>query len=117
VSGHSYSIRSGLTHPTVQYVKSHLVFGQVVWSTWMKADKDCLEKVQKRAIRIVSGSRSETNEYRLRQLSFISFQERKHSLDMLQTYKVLKGHGGVKSDTWFQMASDRKRVTRLTTDP
>jgi hypothetical protein len=52
----------------------------------MKADKDCLEKVQKRAIRIVSGLRSETTEYRLRQLGLISLQERRHSLDMLQTY-------------------------------
>ncbi len=38
-----------------QYVWPHLEFATQSWASWTVADKECLEKVQKRAVKIVSG--------------------------------------------------------------
>jgi hypothetical protein len=38
-----------------QYVRPHLEFAVQAWSPWSDADKECLEKVPKRAVRMVSG--------------------------------------------------------------
>ena len=40
------------------YVRPHLEFAVQSWSPWTAADKEVLEKVQKRAIRMVSGLRA-----------------------------------------------------------
>ncbi len=40
------------------YVQPHLEFAVPAWSPWTKADSDVLEKVQKRAVSMVSGLKS-----------------------------------------------------------
>jgi hypothetical protein len=39
----------------VQYVRPHLEFASPVWSPWLESDKELLEKIQKRAVNMVSG--------------------------------------------------------------
>jgi hypothetical protein len=39
-------------------VQPHLEFAVPAWSPWTKADSDVLEKVQKRAVSMVSGLKS-----------------------------------------------------------
>ncbi len=48
-----------------QYVRPHLEFSTQAWSPWTEADKSCLEKVQQRAVRQVSGLTSTTYEGKL----------------------------------------------------
>ena len=38
-----------------QYVRPHLEFAVTAWSPWTEADKECLEKVQRRAVKMISG--------------------------------------------------------------
>ena len=38
-----------------QYVRPHLEFAAPAWSPWTQGDKETLEKVQRRAVRMVSG--------------------------------------------------------------
>ena len=45
-------------------------------------------------------------------------KERWHQLDMVQTYKILKGVDSVDKSTWFIPASEGQvRVTRMVADP
>jgi ribonucleases P/MRP protein subunit RPP40 len=37
-----------------QYVRPHLEFAVQAWSPWLQSDKDVLEKVQRRAVNMVS---------------------------------------------------------------
>ncbi len=39
----------------VQYVRPHLEFASPAWSPWLEADKELLEKIQRRAVNMVSG--------------------------------------------------------------
>jgi hypothetical protein len=69
-------------------------------------DKESLEKVQRRAISMISGLRSQQYEEKLRELGLCSLDERRHQLDMTQTFKILKGVDNVNKSTWFTPASE-----------
>jgi len=40
-----------------QYVRPHLEFSAPAWSPWLQGDKDTLEKVQEKAVKMVAASR------------------------------------------------------------
>jgi len=113
----SYRDRHVFMRLYAQYVRPHLEFAVQAWSPWTEADKECLEKVQKRAVKMVSGVKATDYESRLRELGHLTLEERRHQLDMQQVHRILSGKDRVKSDTWFKMASDGERVTRAAADP
>jgi hypothetical protein len=47
MNGQDYRDRHVFVRLYVQYVRPHLEFSVPAWSPWQKADKECLEKVQK----------------------------------------------------------------------
>ena len=51
-----------------QHVRPHLEFAVQAWSPWTVADRDALEKAQKRMVRQVDGLQSLEYEDRLREL-------------------------------------------------
>ncbi len=69
------------------------------WLLWTETDKECLERLQKRPVRIVSGLKAETYEDRLLELGLTMLEERRQRLDMQQTYRILMGGGEIRSDT------------------
>jgi len=101
----------------MQYVRPHLEYAVVAWSPWYEADKECLEKVQRRAVNMVSGLRAGSYEEKLKELGITTLEERRNHLDMLQTYKIMNGKDNVSRKTWFDMASDGQRATRQAADP
>jgi hypothetical protein len=50
----------------VQYVRPHLEFAAVAWSPWLEADKAVLEKIQQRAVSMVSVLKGATYEEKLK---------------------------------------------------
>ena len=100
-----------------QYVRPHLEFATPVWSPWSQADIECIEKVQRRAVAMVSGLAGASYEERLDELDMITLEERRHQYDMVQTYKILHGKEDVDAATWFEMAAATGRATRAATDP
>jgi ribonuclease P/MRP protein subunit RPP40 len=76
-----------------------------------------LEKVQKRALRMISGLEGKTYEERLKEVGLLSLEERRHQADMVQTYKIVKGRDMVKSETLFQSVTATGRATRSADDP
>jgi hypothetical protein len=100
-----------------QYVRPHLEFASPAWSPWTQTDKECLERVQKKAIRMVSGLESGNYEERLRELGLTTLEERRHRLDMAQTFKIVRRKENVERETWFKMACEGARATRQAADP
>ncbi len=87
------------------------------WSPWTETDKSCLEKMQQRAVRQVSGLTSTTYEEKLLELGLPTLKERRHQADMCMVHKILHGKGELKADTWFEMAGHGARAMRAGSDP
>jgi len=100
-----------------QYVRPHLEFAVPAWSPWAEGDKEALEKVQRRAVKMVSGLTGSDYEGRLRELEMTTLEERRHQMDMAQMFKIIKGHDDVDRSEWFDMAATAPRATRAAADP
>jgi hypothetical protein len=85
------------------------------WPPWSDGDKECLEKVQKRAVRMVSRLAPGSYMDRLKELGLLTLDERRHRLDMIQAYKFLREVDKIKKGILVFMASKRK--TRQAADP
>ena len=84
-------------------------FAVTAWSPWTEAEKECLEsleKVQRRAVWMVSWLASNDYNDRLAELGMETLEERRHRMDMAQVYKIVAGKDKVKSETWFTMGRE-----------
>jgi len=97
-----------------QYVRCHLEYGSPAWSPWQQKDIDVIERVQRRAVRQVSGLRSQSYEGRLIELGLESLQERRNRADQIQVFKTIRGIDNVNPDSWFQRVDINSRTTRYT---
>ena len=69
------------------------------------ADKELLEKVQRRAIMMVTNMKGSYEE-RLAILGMRTLEDRRLRGDLIETYKILTGKSDVKYQTWFQLAKN-----------
>lgn len=76
-----------------------------------------MERVQKRAVNMISGLKSRDYNERLKEPGITSLEDRRKQLDMIQTFKIMTGLSKVESETWFERAAEGGRATRLTADP
>jgi hypothetical protein len=65
-----------------QYVRPHLEFSSPAWSPWLQGDKDILEKVQEKAVNMVSGLKGNTYLEKCAELGLKSLEERRKDQDM-----------------------------------
>ena len=79
------------------------------WSPYNKADKEILEKVQRRAVMMVTNVRGSYEE-RLAELKIRTLEDRRVRGDMIETYKILTGKCNVSLETWFCLAKERDGV-------
>jgi hypothetical protein len=98
-----------------QYVLPHLEFAVQAWSPWLTKDIEVLEKVQKRAVNMVSGLKGTSYEEKLAELDMLTLEERRHQADMAQVYKILHRQDNVDRGQWFNLASERGLNTRMST--
>ena len=68
-----------------------------------------LEKVQRRATRLISGFKRLDYETRLRELNMFSLQRRYKRGDMIEVFKILTGLDNLKFDDLFELDVDGRR--------
>ena len=73
------------------------------------ADKLCLEKVQMRAVNMVSNIGKGSYIEKLSKLKLTTLEERRWRGDMIQTWRIMSGKDRVSVSTWFDMEVDRRR--------
>ena len=99
-----------------QFVRCHLEFAVPAWSPWTAADIDVLEKVQKRAVNLVTGLQAKTYEDKLSEIGISTLLERRVKNDMVQTYKIINGIDRVDFKIWFNLVGQTSHMqTRNTT--
>ena len=88
------------------YVRPHLEYAIQSWSPWLVQDKDVLEKVQKRALKMVSNLKGRTYEERLLETNMTTLEARRVRGDLIQMYRIMSGKDDVRPSIWFHTMAD-----------
>ena len=72
-------------------VRSHLEYGNVIWAPHLKRQSVIIEKVQRRATRLVPECKNMNYGERLRYLKLYSLKGRRLRGDLIQVFKIFKG--------------------------
>ena len=95
------------------YVRHHLEYSVQAWSPWAEADKELLESVQRRVLRMTTGLASRDYEEQLREVGLTTLEARRQRGDMIQVWKYLNHRQAVDPAVLFKMRSDvTERATR-----
>ena len=82
-------------------VRSQLEYGNVIWGPHYKTDSIAVEKVQRRATKLIQSIKNLSYEQRLRHLKLPSLQHRRRRGDMIFAYKLFTGQMGLNKDDFF----------------
>ena len=76
-------------------VRPHLEYGNVIWGPHYKGDQEMVEKVQKRATKLISNIWHLPYVQRLKILKLPSLMHRRRRGDMLETYKIITNKANI----------------------
>ena len=85
-------------------VRPHLEYGNAIWHPRYVADMKKVERVQRRATKIIPELRDKQYEKRLQSLNLYSMEYRRKRGDMIQTYKILQNIDRIDPDKFFTRA-------------
>ena len=90
-------------------VRPHLEYGNVVWGPFYKGDRVSIERVQRRATKLVTELKDLPYEERLRHLELPSLQHRRRRGDMIFTYKIMTGKVKMNPSEFFRTSNQANR--------
>ena len=90
-----------LVRPILEYCTN-------VWYPVLIKDMSEIEKVQKRATKLVSGLENISYQERLIRLNIPTLEYRRNRADMLQVFRIIKGIDNLKPETFFQFDTSKR---------
>ena len=84
------------------YVRPHLDYCAQAVGPYMRQDFAALERVQRRATKLVKGLKHHPYQERLKILKMTSMEERIQRGDLIETHKILTGKLNIKSSIFFE---------------
>jgi hypothetical protein len=89
-------------------IRPHLEYGSVIWSPHLKRDIDALEKVQRRATRLVPELRHLSYSDRLKSLNLPTLKFRRERADIIETYNILTSKHLLNTDCRCHLCPNKK---------
>lgn len=93
-----------------QLVRPHLEYAVQAWNPYFSKDKELLEKVQRRATRLIRAFKGVPYNSRLRLLNLTSLELRRLRGDLIQVYKIVHGFDNLSFSDFFKFANSN--ITR-----
>jgi len=90
-------------------VRPILEYGNIIWSPHLKRQSASIERVQRRATKILPELRECEYEERLRILNLPSLKYRRYRGDMIQTFKILRGMDDLKAEDFYCFNNNNTR--------
>ena len=100
--GLSYRDRNTFLRLYTVYVRTHLEYPVASWSPYTKGDKEILEKVQRRALAMVSNLKGKSYEERLAEVNMTTLEKRRERGDLITMYRIMTAKDDVDPSHWFQ---------------
>ena len=93
-------------------VRPHLEYGSCVWSPHRKKDMDSIERVQRRATKIIPELKNLSYIDRLKALDLPTLKFRTERADIIETYRILTEQHIVDLDCKCHLCRDKKMLQR-----
>ena len=82
-------------------VRPHLEYGNIVWFPQLKRQSVAIEKVQRRATKLIPVLKDLDYKERLRQLKLPTLKYRKYRGDLVQVFKIINETDDLKFEDFF----------------
>ena len=83
-------------------VRPHLEYCIQAWNPYLRKDVDMLEKIQRRATKLIPGLRDLTYEERLNECGLTTLETRRLRGDQIEVFKILNGYENIDSNIFFR---------------
>ena len=87
-------------------IRSHMEFAVQAWSPYLAKDIIQLEKVQRRATKLVHNLKSQPYDVRLETLGLTSLEIRRERGDLIQVFKIIHGFDNLHRTDFFELHRD-----------
>ena len=87
-------------------VRPHLEYANSIWSPKLKRQSAAIERVQRRATKLLYEIREWSYERRLKFLNLPSLKYRRYRGDLIQTYKIIHKIDDLKTEDFFTVRND-----------
>jgi len=85
-------------------VRPHLEYGNIVWFPQLKRQSVAIEKVQRRASKLIHALKDLDYKERLRQLKLPTLKYRRYRGDLNQVFKIINGTDDLKFEDFFTIS-------------
>ena len=91
-------------------VRPHLEYCIQAWNPHLRKDVDMLEKIQRRATKLIPELRDLTYEERLKECGLTTLETRRLRGDQIEMFKILNGYENIDSNIFFEIKESK--ITR-----
>ena len=106
----TYKEKSLIIHLYKAIVRPHLEYCIQAWNPHLRKDVDMLEKIQRRATKLIPELRDLTYEERLKECGLTTLETRRLRGDQIEVFKILNGYENIDSNIFFEIKESK--ITR-----